>query len=120
MTNKPVKAKLHGILDYAFAGVQLTLPAILGINPTAVKTYRAIGLGFLTANALTDTPAGIYPVISLPTHKKVDAASILSQSLLTFAPFIRKDQTALNFHLGFLGAAITNYLLTDYQSQPRK
>jgi hypothetical protein len=116
MTNKPVKARLHGILDYAFAGVQLALPAVIGMNATAVKTYQAIGLGFLTANALTDTPVGIHPVISLPTHKKVDAVSLISQSMLTFSPFIRKDPKALSFHLGFLGAAITNYILTDYNS----
>ena len=115
MKNKPIDARLHGLFDYAFGGVQLMAPTVLGLNLTAIKNYKLIGAGFSTVNALTDTPVGIKPVISLQAHKRIDEVSLISQSFLTLAPFIRNDKRALAFHLLFLGAAITNYLLTDYK-----
>jgi hypothetical protein len=39
-------------------------------------------------------------------------------SLLTFTNFVRKDRAALGFHLGFLGSALANYFLTDYDANP--
>lgn len=120
MQNKPIDARAHGILDYVFAGIQLIVPSVIGLSPTAIKAYEAIGLGFLAANALTDTPVGLKPVFSLQDHRKIDEVSLMGQSLLTFSPFIRNDKAVLSFHLGFLGAAIANYLLTDYDHPVKK
>ncbi|GAB3335292.1 hypothetical protein GCM10027299_44160 [Larkinella ripae] len=119
MDTKPITPTLHGILDYGFAGVQLAAPSALGLNGQIVKTYQALGAGFLAVNALTDTPVALKRVIPLPDHQKMDAVILTGLSLLTLASFIRKDKRALGFHLGFLGAAITNYLLTDYQAGSR-
>lgn len=107
---------LHGVIDYLFSGVQLALPANLGLNTTATRTYQALGTGFLVMNALTDTPVGIKPMLSLKAHQRADAALLTGLSLLTVAPFIGNDRRALTFHLGFLATAIAHYMLTDYEA----
>lgn len=119
INNKPITPKVHGIVDYVFAGIQLAAPAAIGLNPKMIRTYQMLGTGFVAVNALTDTPVALKPVISLQDHQKVDATLLVGLSLLTFSSFIRKDKAALSFHLGFLGAAVANFLLTDYQSAKR-
>lgn len=116
---KPLTPTGHGIMDYIFAGVQLFLPAALGLNKKAVATYLQNGAAFLTVNALTDTPVGIKKVISLKTHQKIDAAALGTIALLTTSKMIRKDKKALLFHLLYFTAATTNYLLTDYNANTK-
>jgi hypothetical protein len=111
---KPINAKWHGIIDYAFAAIQLLLPKALKLNKKVVKAYELQGTGFLTVNALTDTPVGIKPVLSLKTHQKIDAAALSSLALLTASKMIRKDKKALTFHLIYFAVATTNFLLTNY------
>ena len=63
MNNQPVSPAWHGEIDYLISGVQLALPARLGLNTSATRTYQALGRCFLSINALTDTPMGIKPVL---------------------------------------------------------
>ena len=117
MMNKPIQARGHGIIDYLFAAVQLGVPSALGLNPRFTKAYALLGTGFLTINALTDTPVGIKRVISLKGHQRADALFLTGLAALTLAGFIRRKPAARSFHLLFLGTAVANYLLTDYDSQ---
>ena len=114
MNQKPVTPTLHGLIDYAFAGIQLAAPSVLGLNAPMTRTYQALGTGFLAVNALTDTPVGVKPLLSLRGHQRADAGFLVSLSLLTLAPFIRKDKAALGFHVGFLLTAVGHFALTDY------
>lgn len=114
MNAKPVTPRLHGFIDYTFAGIQLLAPALLRLNKPITQTYQALGAGFLAVNAVTDTPVGVKPLLSFRGHQRADAGFLASLSLLTLAPFIRRDRAALTFHLGFLATAITHYVLTDY------
>ncbi|WP_460985474.1 hypothetical protein [Spirosoma fluminis] len=116
INNKPVKPELHGIIDYVFAGVQLLVPSVMGLNAKATRTYQALGAGFLAVNALTDTPAGIKPALTFKEHQKLDATFLVGQTLMALVPFIRNDKKALAFHLGFLSGAIAHYVLTDYDA----
>jgi len=116
MNNKPITPAWHGIIDYGFAAIQLAAPSLLGLNRQTIRTYQVLGGGFMVVNAITDTPAAVKPIISLKTHQKVDAAFLVGVSLLSFTRFIRRDRQSLGFHLGFLGTAITNYVLTDYEA----
>lgn len=116
MDTKPVKPKLHGIIDYIFSGIQVVAPIILGLNNKAAKTYGALGTGFLAVNALTDTPAGLKHLLSFKGHQKTDLGFLSGLSLLSFMNYIRRDKKALAFHLGFLMAAIAHYILTDYNA----
>jgi hypothetical protein len=117
---KPIKAKWHGIIDYAFAAIQLFLPAMRKLNKKVVRTYQKQSAGFLAVNAITDTPVGIKPIISLKTHQKIDAVALSNLALLTASKMIRKDRKALAFHLIYFAVATTNFLLTDYNAHTEK
>jgi len=120
MDNKPVTPALHGIIDYVFSAIQIAGPTLIGLNDKTIKTYRALGAGFLSVNALTDCGVGIKPVISFKGHQKADGVFLATLSLLTFSDVVRKDKKALRFHLGFLATAISHYVLTDYNSNSKK
>ncbi|HEU4471796.1 MAG TPA: hypothetical protein VFR58_11965 [Flavisolibacter sp.] len=117
MSSKPVSPAMHGIIDYIFSGVLMTAPGTLGLNSTAIRTYRILGSVFLGTNALSDTPAGLRPALSFKTHKKADAGFLAGLSVLSFAGFIRRGKKARGFHLAFLALAIAHYLLTDYDNE---
>ena len=114
---KPISAKNHGIIDYIFSAIQIITPPILGINSKASKTFETLGTGFLVLNSLTDTPVGVKKIIPFKNHQKADACFLVATSLLTFSQMVKNDKKALAFHVGFLTFALTNYLLTDYNSQ---
>ena len=116
MITKPVQAKTHGIIDYVFSGVQIAAPIALHLNNKTSKTYQALGAGFLTINALTDTAVGLRPTLSFKQHQKLDLGFLAGLTLLSLSTFIRKDKKALTFHLSFLTLAIAHYVLTDYDS----
>ena len=107
---------VHGLIDYVFSGILLAAPSTMGLNAKATKTYQALGTGFLLINALTDTPAAIKRVISFRGHQQTDALFLAGLSLLSLTGPIRHHKPTLGFHLGFLGTAVTHYLLTDYRA----
>lgn len=117
MIRKPVKVRHHGIIDYIFSGIQLGLPAMLGLNKKATRTYAALGSGFLLINALTDTPVAVRRAISFKGHQKADAVFLAGIAALSIAGFIRNAPATRTFHLAFLGTAVAHYLLTDYNSR---
>lgn len=108
---------IHGIIDYALAGVQMVLPSYLGFSKKNVKTYLDLGSGFLAVNALTNTPVGIRRVITMRDHEKADAAFLVTFTLLTFTKNLSKDKKAFSFHLAMLGLSVAHYLLTDYEDK---
>jgi hypothetical protein len=114
---KPIDSQMHGIIDYAFAGIQLFGPSILGLNTQFAKTYKVLGVSFTAINATTDTPVGISKAISMKTHQKADAAFLATLSALTIYKIVRSDKKALAFHLAFLGIALVNYALTNYNER---
>ena len=116
MNTKPITPFLHGVIDYVFSAVQLIGPFSLGLNANTIKTYQLLGGSFLATNALTDTPVGIQPALSFQSHQKVDAAFLTGAAALTLVDYIRKDKSALTFHLAFLSLTLANYLLTDYKA----
>lgn len=120
MNAKPVTPVAHGIIDYAFAAVQLLGPSLLGLNAPTRTAYAGVGVPFLGVNALTDTPVAVKRRISFKNHQRLDASALLGLGALTLAPFVRKDKKALAFHLGFLALAVTNFFLTDYDALPER
>lgn len=113
---KPVDPKKHGIIDYAFAGIQLFVPRFLGLDQNVKKAYQIMGLAFLGMISLTRTPVGLQKIISFKSHQKADAVFLAGLVLLTVSEMINKDKKALAFNLSFLSIAISHYLLTDYNS----
>lgn len=117
MSDKPINAENHALIDYVFTGVQFVGPLALGLSDEASKTYQALGTGFLAVNALTDTPLGVKRMIPFENHEKADIGFLAGLSILTFSKPIREDKKALCFHLGMLTMAAANYFLTDYRSR---
>lgn len=119
MEKKPLKPIHHGIIDYGFAAVQLAGPTLLGLNENTRKLHQLFGLKLLGLNALTDTPAGIKPVLSFEKHQKADLAVLGSMTALTGLKHIRNNRRSLIFHLAFVGLSAAHYLLTDYKAGSR-
>lgn len=120
MISKPVKPRTHGAIDYLFSGIQLAAPVLLRLNPKAVNTFRVMGSGFLLLNALTDTPYGLKHLLSFKSHQRADSLFLAGLSLLPLLKFIRNNKKAFFFTLGFLGTAVTHYVLTDYNAGSKK
>jgi hypothetical protein len=114
---KPITPTIHGILDYALAGVQMIVPAALGFNKKVVRTYLDLGAGFFGVNALSNTPVGIKRMISMKDHQRADAAFLTTLTLLTFTKTMEKDKRALAFHFGMLALSLAHYALTDYDDE---
>jgi glucose uptake protein GlcU len=114
---KPIDPKMHAIADYVMSAAQAVVPAMLPMNSAARKTFQVMSLGMAANNAMTDTPAGVKPVISMNTHKKMDMGMMAASALLTFTKSIRKDKVALAFHLSCLGLILTTFLLTDFDAK---
>ncbi|NTS42421.1 hypothetical protein HRG84_16080 [Flavisolibacter sp. BT320] len=117
---KPVSPTAHGVIDYVFSAVQAATPFLLSLNPATKKTYAALSTGFTVVNALTNTKAGIKPVIPFRGHQKADVGFLVGLGLLSFAGFIRNDKRSRLFHLAFLGLGLAHYLLTDYKQAAAK
>lgn len=81
---KKISTKAHGIIDYTTAAGLFALPRIFRWNPGVTKLLT--GSAILTAiySMLTRYELGIFKVLPMKTHLKLDAAQ--SASLAT-APF---------------------------------
>lgn len=104
-------------MDYAVVGMLSTLPAAIGLDKSAVKSYAGVAANILTVNSLSDTPVGIKNVMSMKTHRKMDIATLSTLAMMTFAKPFRKDKKALCFHLGFLALVTTQFILTDFEGK---
>lgn len=111
---KPIDAKLHGMLDYGFAAINLVGPALLNLPKQTKNIYAGLAGTLASVNAVTDTPVGVKPVMSFKNHQKADLSLLGGLALLSFAKPIREHKPSLYFHLGMFAAALTQYLLTDF------
>jgi hypothetical protein len=114
---KPIDAKLHGMLDYGFAAINLVGPALLKLPKQTKNIYAGIAGTVVSVNAVTDTPVGLKPVMSFKNHQKADLSLLGTLALLTVSKPIREHRPSLYFHLGMLAAAITQYALTDFNRE---
>lgn len=116
----PVKPSTHGLVDYVFSAVQLAAPALLGTNKNAMKIFGATGSGLLLLNALTDTKYGLKRTVSFKDHQLVDKLLLSGLLRVLFLKSIRHNKKALWLAVGFFGAGLANYLLTDYNAGSRR
>ena len=111
---KPITPHVHGMLDYAIGAGLLFLPAAIGLNKKAVRSYQAIGTAILSVNSLTDTSTGIKRVLTMKSHQKADASLLASVMLSTLTPTFRKERKEMIFHAAFLAITTAQYMMTDY------
>lgn len=106
----------HALSDYGFTLVQWLVPEIAGMNKNAVYLYQILGTNLAVYNALTDHPLAVKRVISYKTHYLIDVGNVGLLALLTFHKAIRKDKQALTFHLGLVGLAALNIMITNWKA----
>jgi hypothetical protein len=107
----------HALSDYGFTLVQWLVPEISGMNKNAVYLYRVLGTNLAVYNALTDQPLAVKRVIPYQTHDVIDVGNVALLALLTLHKDIRSDKRALRFHLGLVGLAAVNILITDWKAK---
>ena len=113
---KPIDAKLHGMLDYGFAALNLVGPMLLNLPSQTKNIYAGLAGTLASVNAVTETPVAVKPLLSFKNHQKADLSLLGGLALLTLSKPIREHKPSLYFHLGVLAAAVTQYVLTDFNS----
>ena len=112
---EPIGPTAHGVVDYGFVSLLLTAPTVLGLNDTA----RRLGVLFAglqgTVNALTDTPVGVKPLMSLRTHGWLELASGPLFLGLPVALGAVKEPKARTAWLVAFGMLAVTYVLTDWK-----
>lgn len=111
---KPIDAKLHGMLDYGLAAMNLVVPILLKLPASTRNIYAGLAGTVASVNAVTDTPVGVKPLMSLKNHQKADLSLLGTMALLTLSKPIREHKPSMYFHLGTFAAVLTQYLLTDF------
>jgi hypothetical protein len=115
MKSKPVSPLMHGIIDYAFASLLLSVPSVLKMNRRVKLLYALDAISVLSYSAFTKYPVAVKQVIPFRLHKKIDVAILATLLVETWYDRIRKDKRAVLFHTSMLAAGITTVLLTDWR-----
>lgn len=115
---RPIKPRLHGILDYALVAIFLNAPMVFGFTGAPASTLYWLAGIHLLMTGITDFPYGMFKVIPFRIHGAIDA---LGGLFLLAAPWLlgfAGDSAARNFFLfvGVLSFAVI--ALTDYTPQP--
>lgn len=72
-----IPTRIHGVLDYAVGILLVALPWLLGFaDGTAAQWVPVVlGLGAIGSALVTDYELGVVPLIPMPLHLALDAAS---------------------------------------------
>ncbi|WP_373513271.1 hypothetical protein [Persicitalea sp.] len=113
---KVINAKIHGIIDYLVVVFLLAAPSLFGLPPTTALFTYVLGGIHLALTLLTDTDLGLIKVIPFPIHGWIEL--IVGIALVGAAFYLGglEGDLARNFYLGFGGAVLLVWALTDYQS----
>ncbi len=109
---------VHGILDYATAGMLLTLPRVLGWKKEATTLLTGAGAGVLAYSLLTRYELGVVKVLPMTVHLALDA---LGGGLLAAAPsfFVEDEESSVKTMLMAIGVfEIGASLLTKTSPSP--
>lgn len=82
-----IPTRVHGILDYASGSAQIIAPWLLGAGATRLEQTlpAALGAGILGYSALTVYELGVFRVIPMPVHLRLD---VLGAAVLLGAPWL--------------------------------
>lgn len=117
---KVISPKTHMLIDYANAGAFLVRGALLWKrNRRAAIGSMVCGIMEAQTAMITDAPGGLTPIISLDTHRKIDAGFAgfvgLLPSLLAFA-----DEREAHFFRGQAVALAAVTGMTDFGENERR
>jgi hypothetical protein len=112
--NKPISARVHGILDYATVAAFLNAPMVLGFHGTpAAIVYWLAGIHLLMTG-FTDFPLGVFKIIPFKLHGVID---LVAGVFLLVAPWVfgfGNDYAARNFFVAIAVITFVVVALTDY------
>ncbi|MGZ4597114.1 MAG: SPW repeat domain-containing protein [Actinomycetes bacterium] len=110
LSQGPVPAVVHGLLEYAMGCLLIAAPFLFGFDATAATAAAVvIGLVLLAFTASSALPTGLVPSISVGVHVTVD---LVLAALLVASPFVLGftsdgPPTALFITLGVLQLLVT-------------
>jgi hypothetical protein len=119
MAPQPIKATGHGLVDYGLTAVNTLGPQLLGLNARAKLVFGALGATQGAVNALTDTPVGVRPLLSLRTHGVLDLTALPAFVALPLLAGAVTDARSRALWLGGAAALATVYVFTDWTAPPR-
>lgn len=116
MARKPISPALHGLIDYGFGIVNLSVPVLLGLSGPArvVPMVWAVAQGSL--NAFTDQTYAVKRVIPFATHGRAKTFGLPALAVTTVV-FGAWKQPGSRL---FFAALATDYFLTDYNATPTR
>ncbi len=117
MNTKPISATTHGIIDYVYAAMLLTVPNILGLNKKAKFLYAIDALNVLSYSTSTNYALGVRKYIPFKVHKHLDIDNTKALLLATLYKPIRKEKKTLCFHLSMIAAASVVIALTNWNDK---
>lgn len=116
MNRKPFGPKTHAVIDYGFMATLFLAPDLLKFEGTARTLCYAFGgtAGLLTA--LTAQPLALKRVVPFRVHGYIDTPFVPALLLLPWATGALEERNARLYFSSFFAAALTNYLLTDFDA----
>lgn len=115
---KRISPATHGIADYGFALLSLTVPTLLGASKKTKHLYAMIALEVFLYGALTKHKYALKGLISLDAHKKIDLSNLIGIALLSGSKRVKEDKRVLAFNLALLAIGVANVLATDWNDKP--
>lgn len=113
---KPISPATHGLIDYGFGLVNMTIPAVLGLTGVAKTIPMVAALAQGTLNAFTE----ISRKIPFSTHGWLETAGVPTLVAVSAASGAMKKPKARNYYLGLFAALGIVYMLTDWNATPKR
>jgi len=117
MNSRPISPLMHGIIDYAFSFLLLSVPSATKMNKKVRLLHACNAITILSYSAFTKYPVAVKKVIPFNFHKKIDVAILAALLMETSYDKIRKDKHAVLFHASMLAAGVITVLFTDWRKQ---
>ena len=118
MNIRKISPAIHGVADYGFALLSLTVPTLLGASKKTKKLYVLIALEVFLYGALTKHKYAIKGLISPNLHNKIDLSNLIGLALLSANKQIRRDKNIFVFNLALVALGLANVLVTDWKDEP--
>ena len=115
--HKTINSRTHGVIDYIYAGMFLTLGFIfVKTNKRASAASFTTGTLVLVQSLLTDYPLGVKPIIPFHTHGQIDGVFASTAWALPFLfGFSKTPQAKIFTNSSLLEGAVV--ALTDFSTE---
>lgn len=110
-----INSKIHGIIDYAVVLFLWASPSLFTLpETTAIFTYVLGGI-HLVLTLATNFEMGVLKVIPFKIHGLIELVVGLALIGVAFYLGEMEGELARNFYIGFGGAVLATWALTNYK-----